>query len=245
MSWFRTYLPRPGAELRLVCFPHAGGAASAYREWAALLPERIELVAVQYPGRQDRFHEEPLTNFDQLVEGIAAELPRLDGPTVYFGHSMGATVALEAARRMSLLGRGPVRLFASARTAPAVATRLGLTFDSEDEVMAYIRDLGGAGGRLLDIPELRELAMPMLRADFQLMESYEYHPGARLECPITVLAGSDDHTFGVRDAAEWARHTVAGITVEELPGGHFYTEQVPEQVIELITRTVTTEGAHP
>ncbi|WBQ08269.1 thioesterase II family protein [Kribbella sp. CA-293567] len=245
MSWFRTYLSRPAAELRLVCFPHAGGAASAYREWAALLPEQIELVAVQYPGRQDRYHEEPLTDFADLVEGVAAELPQLEGPTAYFGHSMGATVAFEAARRLSVVGRGPERLFASARIAPAVATRTGLSFDDEDEVMTYIRDLGGAGGQLLEIPELRQLALPMLRADFQLMESYVYHPGVRLDCPITVLAGSEDHTFGVGDAAEWGRHTTAGLTVEELPGGHFYTEQVPGQVTELITRTVISEGVHP
>lgn len=245
MSWFRTCTPRPQATLRLVCFPHAGGAASAYREWATLLPESIELVAVQYPGRQDRFHDPLLTDFTTLVDGIVAELPRLQGPTAYFGHSMGATVAFEAARRMDALGNGPRRLFASARIAPAVATRLGISFDTEDDVMAYIRSLGGAGLESLEDPDLRELALPMLQADFRLMESYDYKPGTRLSCPITVLAGSDDHTFGAADAEPWAQHTNAGIVTETLPGGHFYTEEVPGLVTDLIARTFTTEGAHP
>lgn len=245
MSWFRTYTPRPQATLRLVCFPHAGGAASAYRDWAARLPEEIELVAVQYPGRQDRFHDRLLTDFTALVEGITEELKTLQGPTAYFGHSMGATVAFEAARQLDARGNGPVRLFASARTAPAVATRLGISFDTEDQVMTYIRSLGGAGIELLDDPDLRELALPMLQADFRLMESYQYRAGTRLSCPITVLAGSDDHTFGAADAEHWAQHTTAGITIETLPGGHFYTEEVPGLVTDLIARTFTTEGAHP
>lgn len=245
MSWFRVPRPRPKAELRLVCFPHAGGAATAYRQWADLLPDSIEVIAVQYPGRQDRFQEPALTDFTALVDGVVAALPEIAGPTAYFGHSMGATVAFEAARRMEAVGRGPERLFVSARVAPAVATRLGLTFEAEDEVMTYIRALGGAGAVLLENDELRELALPMLSADFRLMESYEYHPGTRLECPITVLAGSTDHTFGVADAAAWAQHTVAGITTAELPGGHFYTEEVPGRITELIARSFTAEGAHP
>jgi surfactin synthase thioesterase subunit len=244
--WFSIATPRRAARVRLFCFPHAGGGASSYFAWSRAFAETIEVCAVQPPGRENRLREAPFTAIDPLIASLADSIvPFTDGRTfAFFGHSMGATVAFEAARQLDARGNGPVRLFASARTAPAVATRLGIAFDTEDQVMTYIRSLGGAGIDLLDDPDLRELALPMLQADFRLMESYQFKAGTRLSCPITVLAGSDDHTFTAADAGHWAQHTTAGITTETLPGGHFYTEEVPGLVTNLIARTFITEGAH-
>src|SRR5689334_14969295 len=94
--WFRRYRRVTDPRLRLVCFPHAGGSASAYRSWAALLPSDVDMLAVQYPGRQDRLAEPCLVAMEQLTDAIVTALaPLCDRPLALFGHSMGASLAHE------------------------------------------------------------------------------------------------------------------------------------------------------
>ncbi|MDN3026497.1 alpha/beta fold hydrolase [Streptomyces sp. S.PB5] len=225
-SWLRVFDPRPAPRLRLFCFPHAGGAASAFHPLAALLPEEIEVVAVQYPGRQDRYGEPMPRSMGHLVAEVTdAVAGRLDLPAAFLGHSMGATVAFETARR--LRATHPValrRLFASARRAPHIDTGRALDFADDAAAMAYIDALGGTGAELLKDADLRDLVLPVLRADFRLIAGYRYVPGAPLTCPITAIAGDSDASFALTDAAQWNRHTIAGCETRELPGGHFYLE---------------------
>ncbi|MFE7129409.1 thioesterase II family protein [Streptomyces sp. NPDC057638] len=240
-DWLRVFAPRPAARTRLFCFPHAGGGASAFRELADAAPPEIEVIAVQYPGRQDRFDEPPVTDPDVMVGALLrAVTPRLDRPAAFFGHSMGATLAFETAR--ALRPRHPnavVHLFASARKAPHVdqrdRTRLPYTDTDTDALMAYVRRLGGTGAGLLELPELRELALPTLRGDFQLLARHRFVPGAPLTCPLTVITGADDTSCTPGDAAAWARHTIAGHRVHTFPGGHFYLEGRSAALMEYLT----------
>ncbi|MFE0516224.1 thioesterase II family protein [Streptomyces sp. NPDC058964] len=221
-AWFRVFAPRPDADLRLVCFPHAGGAASAFRGWAELLPPTVELVAVQYPGRQDRFHEPALEDMDVLADRIAfAATHRLRGPLAFFGHSLGATVAYEVAQRLARQ-QGPhvAHLFASARHAPSVDRRSATVFPDDAGLMAYIRALGGAGAAVLEDRDLRELTLPTLRSDFRLVAGYEPADGAPLACPVTAIAGDKDPSFTLADTEHWRRHTSGAFDAVELPGGH-------------------------
>ncbi|MEU0674546.1 alpha/beta fold hydrolase [Streptomyces sp. NPDC006172] len=239
-DWFRVYVPRPSARLRLFCFPHAGGAASTFRELARLAPPDVELVAVQYPGRQDRFGEPLADTLDALVRDVtAALLPRLDRPAAFLGHSMGGTVAFEVARRLRATHPGaPAHLFVSARKAPHIDMGRALAFRDDADAMAYVQALGGAGAALLADPELRELTLPVLRGDFRLVETYRFRPSAPLTCPITVVTGDTDPSCGPDDAARWARHTVAAHTVRTLPGGHFYLETAGPQLMSLIAEAL-------
>lgn len=236
-DWFRCFAPRPSASVRLVCFPHAGGAASAFRQWPSLLPEDVEVVAVQYPGRQDRYGEPCARSMAELVEGIVRNIePLLDRPVAFFGHSMGATVAFETALRVQRLSPWTVtRLFASARKAPSAPPPVRWETFDDAEVLVYVQGLGGSGARsLLRDPELTELTLPVLRADFRLVAEYQHTGTAPLACPVTVLRGAAEERFTEADAREWGAHTIGGLDLEVLPGGHFYLEDVPEQVTALV-----------
>ena len=119
--WLPYRKPRPAAEVRLFCFPYAGGAASIFRTWGDALPPEIEVVPVQPPGREGRIRERPATSMAELVAamdaGFGAELDT--GRFAFFGHSLGATAAFELARRRRDAGRSePRHLFASAHLAP-------------------------------------------------------------------------------------------------------------------------------
>ncbi|AEV81916.1 thioesterase [Actinoplanes sp. SE50] len=239
---FRVIAPRPAARLTLFCFPHAGGAASSFHQLAALLPDDLELVAVQYPGRQDRYGEPLPRTMAELVDEITgAMLDRLDRPAAFLGHSMGATVAYEVARRLRARRPNALRrFFASARRAPH-RTNQSLRFPDDASVLRYVDSLGGTGAGMLADPDLRELAMPVLRGDFRLIADYQYATGAPLTCPITVIAGDSDASFTTDHAGEWARHTVAGCSTRTIPGGHFYTETAPAQLARLIVAELSAE----
>lgn len=221
--WLRTFVPRPEATAQLVCFPYAGGAASAFRDWATLLPPSVELIAVQYPGRQDRMADPLPSRLVTLADEIAAAIAPLRRPTAFFGHSMGATVAYEAARRLRPRYPSPLaRLFVSACRAPLThrpAPRLAL---DDDKLRDYVRSLDRADAGVLEDEEVWRLTLPTLRHDFGLIEDYEYVPGAPLGCPITAIAGDRDETVSLADAARWAELTVGPFDVMELSGGHFY-----------------------
>ncbi|MFD7841141.1 thioesterase II family protein [Streptomyces sp. NPDC059761] len=244
-AWFRVFVPRPQARVKLICFPHAGGAASAFRNWAELLPPTVELVAVQYPGRQDRFNEPALEDMDVLVDRIAfAASHRLSGPVAFFGHSLGATVAFEVAQRLATLPRPTVvRLFASARSAPSVDRRNATEFPDDDALMRYIRTLGGAGATVLQDAELRELTLPTLRSDFRLVAGYRPSTSEPLACPVTAIAGDADPSFTLADAENWRRHTSGAFNAVELPGGHFYTEDVPAELVRILVGELGEQAA--
>lgn len=243
--WLRRWVVRPGARLRLVCLPHAGGAASFYRAWAALLSPDVELIAAQYPGREDRWNDRLVDRMDQLVTAVADSLlPVTDRPYALFGHSMGSAVAWELAHALRERGRpGPRRLFASGRQAPGTARPGDVHRRGDDALRAELERLGGTHHEVLADPEMRAAVLGYIRNDYRLIETYR--PGSRppLDCPIDVLAGDADPELRLtRDddqAGGWAALTSARTTVQVFPGGHFYLSSQRERVVSTVLRRLS------
>lgn len=221
--WCRRFRPARDAPVRLVCLPHAGGSASYFLPLAIALSPAVDVVAVQYPGRQDRRSEPPVTDMAVLADQVYDVLRREpERPLALFGHSMGAVLGFEVAQRLEAEGRGPFRLFASGRRAPSCERTETFHRLSDDGILAEVRRQNGTASSLLLDDELMRAALPALRADYRATETYRCAPGAMVKCPVTVLTGADDTKTTPEEAEAWAAHTSGACDLREFPGGHFF-----------------------
>lgn len=224
--WLRRFHPADRATRRLVCFPHAGGSATFYHPVSARFSPDVEVVSIQYPGRQDRRHEPCVDDIGRLADLVAAELAALPArPTVFFGHSMGSVVAFETAWRLERSGVGPRGLVASGWRAPSRRLDEGVHRRDDAGVIAEIRSLDGTESAVLGDEEILRMALPAIRADYRAIETYVADPDRRLDCPITVLIGSDDPKVDSVQAGAWRGHTAGTFRMRLFPGGHFYLAQ--------------------
>lgn len=237
--WTRRFHQSASSGPRLVLFPHAGGSASYFFPFSRGFSPDIETLAVQYPGRQDRRAEACLEDIGQLADEIANRLVRYTGsgrPLALFGHSMGAFVAFEVARRLEDGAAAPVaRLFASGARAPSVDHDDGVRQRDDEGVLAELTRLNGTGTKFLRDPEIVQMLLPPLRADFTAIETYRVAPDEALRCPITIVVGDHDPRVTVAQARAWADHTSGGSDLRVFPGGHFYLDEHRDDVIRLVT----------
>ncbi|MGW1072777.1 thioesterase II family protein [Streptomyces sp. NPDC002537] len=241
--WITRYTPAAaeGGPVQLVCLPHAGGSATFFRPLARVLPPGIEVLAVQYPGRQERRSEPLVDDLSRLADGIAEALEHAgDAPLALFGHSMGALVAWEVARRLTArTGRQPVGLVVSGRPAPAVGTGGHRLRDRTDaEIVADMRHLTGTDAGLLDDPGMLEMVLPVLRADYRAIDGHRYRPGPPLRCPVGVFSGDDDPWARGSDMGGWCDETTGPVMFRSFPGNHFYLSAQWHRVADAVTATL-------
>ena len=240
--WFQRLVARPQASARLFCFPYAGASAAAYRLWPTALPERLEVVAVQLPGRASRLREPAIASIPALVDALVPVLrPHMDLPFAFFGHSMGALLVVEVARRLTISG-GPLpkHLVVSGRRPSHVSSPEPLLHKLPDaEFLSEInRRYGGIPPELLEHAEVIELLLPSLRADMTAIETFLPSPGVTLTCPISAFGGAEDRLTPREHLEAWRSETSSTFRVRTFPGGHFYLDERREEVFADLSVTL-------
>lgn len=248
------------ARVRLYCFAHAGGTAATYAPWARLLAPEIEVCAVELPGHGTRMGEEPETDVRAMTQHILPRMIDLQSdrrPFAFYGHSLGAVVAYETALAMrdiayiaqhavSCIFSGPepllepLHLFVGAARAPHLPPYLPPLshLDQDDFLLGVQQRYGGISEAILAEPELLEMVVPPMRADFAAYESYRHGSIYPLSCPITAFAGSLDPVVSHEAVSGWADHTSGPFRLHLIPGDHFFLADHREQVLGVLSRTL-------
>ena len=237
--WFSVPKPNQQASLRLFCFPYAGGAAAVFRSWAAGLPKEIEVCSIQLPGHGSRHSEALYDRIESLIEDLVpAILPFLDKPFAFFGHSMGALIAFELASHLRSVYRlEPAHLFVSGRTAPQVTRPERRTFDlPEREFIEELRRLNGTPPQLLEDPEVLQIALPILRADFAICQTYRFSSEHLLTCPLTAFGGLHDQEIEREGLEAWRHRTTGSFSLRMLAGDHFFLHTSQELLLQVISQ---------
>ncbi|MET8008526.1 alpha/beta fold hydrolase [Streptomyces sp. NPDC005271] len=248
-AWIRRYQEAPDSEIQLLCFPYAGGSASYFLPLSKALTPSVEVRAVQYPGRQDRYREPCVEHLHTLADAVVQALREIDGlfdkPLALFGHSMGATLAYEVALRLEKgLGVTPAVLFASGRRGPSTHRDENVRLRDDDGLVRELRLLDGTNGAVFQDEELLRMALPAIRGDYSAIETYRCVPGERVSCPITVLTGDADPKTTIDEARAWQEHTTGAFELQVFPGGHFFlNDQVPVVVKTVAERLRSVHGA--
>ncbi|TDF36341.1 thioesterase [Alteromonadaceae bacterium M269] len=234
--WFVANTAKKLPKLTLFCFPYAGGGVSTYANWHKYLSDDIEVVFVQPPGRGVRLLDDLFDNMDDLMAELSHKiLPKLNRPFAFFGHSLGSRVGFELTKRLQQLrAPTPLHFFASGSRAPHVESRVeGWYLLPDSEFKAKLRELNGTPEDVLNNSELMDIIMPMLRADFKIADEYRANRG-KINCPITVLRGTDDVDVSIDDTEAWSELTNNFSGVHDVDGDHFFIDKSPEEVVGIV-----------
>lgn len=240
-SWITIPKPNARAKVRLFCFPYSGASASIYYPWVEILPPGIEVCPVQLPGRGNRISENSYTSLGELIPEAEESLkPYFDKPFAFFGHSMGALIGFELARLLQSNGEDlPVILFVSGHNAPHLPdTSEPIHALPTPEFVAQIKSMNGTPDEILEDPELRDLLLPILRADFSVCETYSYRNEMPLDCSICACGGLGDPYVDREGLKAWSRHTVKEFSMRLFQGNHFYLNDDRLYLLQAISQEI-------
>lgn len=242
-SWLVIPRPNPQAKLRLFCFPYAGAGPVVYRAWVDDLPSQVELVSLLYPGRESRLREPAYVSIQPLLSALMAEiLPYLDQPFAFYGHSLGALIAFELARGLRRQqAPQPQHMFLSSRRSLHLPERFpAIHVLSDDSFARAIQErYNGIPAVIQQDPELMALFLPILKADFSILETYQYEPEPAFNFPLSIYGGTQDQHALEEELAAWKFHTTRSCTVQMFPGDHFFIQSQRAALLAAISQVLT------
>lgn len=222
--------------MRLFCIPFSGGNAYSYAEFKKYLPEEIELINLELPGRGKRIAEKLLTDIDSMTEDLYRQIaPQLVGQYAIFGHSLGALLGLTLSRLIASKNENqPQILFASGQTAPCLIKPDDRYNLPDDLFIEMLREMEGTPDELLDDSDFMQYFLPIIKTDFQSIARYKYAPSMyTLEFPVVILLGNQERIIE-EDAKKWQIETSGTISIHQFEGGHFFIYNETEKICQLI-----------
>ncbi len=239
-NWFVCPHFNPNAEICLFLFPYAGGGPAAFSKWTVEIPENMEAWIAHYPGRGSRHNEAPIKQISTLVEKLSKAIqPLLDKPFAFFGHSLGGLVAFELVKYLRKNNSlQPATLFISACGAPHLPNLHQPIHALPDaEFLKALEELNGIPSELVNFPEIIEVLLTALRADFEIVESYRYTPNEpTLDIPIIAYGGLNDSRISREQLEGWASQTNFGFKSIYFPGDHFFINTAKDEIVRSIAR---------
>ncbi|MFE6158650.1 thioesterase II family protein [Streptomyces sp. NPDC056486] len=222
----------------LVCLPFAGSGAGFYRAWTEVQGQDVKVLPVQLPGREELFLDAPFTDAIDTAKQLAPQVVEIttEFPAFgLFGHSLGAVLCYEIARELKRIGHpGLTHLYVSGSPGPWNGRDSRATGLNDDEFVERVQEFAGYRHAAFDNPDLRELLLPVLRADVAMHENYKPSSNEPLGVPVTSLRGEDDALVSKEHAQQWGEITRDEFRYVELPGGHMYLAESAEALLRIV-----------
>lgn len=233
--------------IKLFCLPYAGGSAAVYQTWRRYLDPAIELDPVELSGRGARFGGPLYGSIAEAVDDIYRLIKDHvdDGWYAIFGHSMGSILTYELAYKLkNLKHQLPLHLFFSGRRPPGMAkSKQDIHLLPDQEFIAEVVKKGGTPAELLENRELLEIFIPILKADFKIVETYkDVKKDVKLECNISVLWGKHEKEGTLQEIGQWRDYTDKSCAIHLFDGDHFFINQFTRDVVNVLNRTLLATG---
>jgi medium-chain acyl-[acyl-carrier-protein] hydrolase len=245
MTWFKLFNAINNSSIRLFCFHYGGGSASVFRKWLKDLTPIAELIAIQLPGREDRFNEPLIYDVSHVVDKLCSDMgDYLNKPFVFFGHSVGALIAFEFARLLRKKGmQQPKHFIVSGARAPQRPIERKLIHNLPDsQFIEELKKYNGISPDVIEDKELINLFLPVIRADFSISETYKYAGEIPFDYPLTALSGVNDNTFEFSSLLGWKKQTTNIFIHYSLPGDHFFIKSSYNKVIQIVNQILNKEN---
>ena len=232
--------------ITLFCFPYAGGSAASYAKWYSLFPENIKIVPVEISGRGCRMNDPLLYRISDVVDDAYSQIKNDIKNTNYaiFGHSMGSIVAFEIANKIFDLNESgiPKHVFFSGRNAPFIRSK-NIIYDlPEDEFRNEILNIGGTSELIFKEKSLRSVFLPILRADFEAIDTYECKNFKKLNTNISVFYSKEDKLCYKEGIEGWKTLTEKSCKFYDFKGDHFFIDRQINSVVSTIVDILNKEG---
>jgi medium-chain acyl-[acyl-carrier-protein] hydrolase len=161
------------------------------------------------------------TDFTAFCDLVFAELAALiQAPFFLMGSSMGGWLAYEIARRFEAhSGRVPRGIITLGFPMPKAQQELP-ELDSPDTVAADIIGVNPIFGEVLKYPELLDMILPTMRADFRMCNAYRPDDANKVAIPILGFVGAEDIMVPSEAMRGWQAFTTAGFDLSVVPGVH-------------------------
>ncbi|MFT5757213.1 MAG: medium-chain acyl-[acyl-carrier-protein] hydrolase [Alteromonadaceae bacterium] len=241
-KWFVIPKPNVHADLKLICFPYAGGSTSTYLSWVNYLPSNVELVIIQAPGRGSRIFEPLYSDMTALTDELVRLIPNvLNKPYIFYGHSLGSRVAFELMDKLSKLKHSsPQHFIASGSRGPhKLSEKKKVAHLPDSEFIDELYRLNGTPKAVIDNKELMDLFLPVLKADFGIAEQYCYSGNTIFECPVSVFGGNEDIDIKSTDLICWQEHFSMKVDLHLISGNHFFVDSNKEVVLQKVNDIIT------
>lgn len=236
-NWFVIPKPNINADLKLICFPYAGGSTSIFMSWVKAIPANVELIIIQAPGRGARMGEPAYTDMQTLITDLIKFIPNvLNKPYILFGHSLGSRIAFELMDQLKTLNYPlPQHFIASGSRGPHHKCMNSPIYSlPNNEFIEQLKHINGTPKTVLENKELMALFIPLLKADFEIADRYYYTGDARFNCPISVFGGENDNDICLSELNSWGDFFKTTPDVHLLPGDHFFIDSHSEFIQQKI-----------
>ena len=209
------------------------------------MPPNVEVYGLQLPGRADRLAERPFTSVRELVPEISGSMTEVFGQAICFiwaqhGRDPCLRGGSLVATRYGKGARSPICLRPGAKIAEPA---LSIFQMNNRDFLAKVVELNGTPREVLDTPDLLSIVLPLLRADFKLVETYQFGACERLPCPITAIGGSEDEETQNGALEAWQAQTDSTFAMHVLAGDHFFIHSQEQALCRILHDTLAREDS--